>query len=150
MTNKWLRAEVNELLNLAGRLQPEGEPLDISDKEYSMAEMAELRSYLSTQRRNIDLINKALAVEWQGQYEGGTHDDGTNVWSVGKTKGKRVIDLDLFFQWLSEKDSEQLSRLVSERAIKVTGMTPVERETLLDETATNDTFSIKSKPSDMP
>ena len=149
MTDKWLRNEVSELLRLAGRLQPEGEPLDLTDREYAMEDMAALRSYLSSQRRSIDLINGALAKVWHREFEGGTFDDGANVWSVGTTKGKRVIDLDLFYQWLSEKDAEQLAKLVSGNSIKVTGMTPVERETLLDETSTNDKLTIKSKPSDM-
>ena len=149
MTNKWLRQEVSELLRLAGRLQPEGEPLDLTDREYTMEDMAALRSYLSTQRRNIDLINGALAIVWHAEYEGGTFDDGTNVWSVGKSKGKRIIDLDLFYQWLNEKDNEQLAKLVSATAVKVGGMTPVERETLLDETEVNDRLTIKSKPSDL-
>lgn len=149
MTNKWLRQEVSELLRLANQLQPEGEPLDLSDREYAMEDMAALRSYLSSQRRSIDLINNALARAWHREYEGGTFDDGTNEWSVGTTKGKRVIDLDLFYQWLSEKDADQLSKLVSGNTIKVTGMTPVERETLLDETSVSDRLSIKSKPTDM-
>ena len=149
MTDKWLTQQTDRLMQLANRVQPEGEPLDLRDREYDPEDMAALRSHLSQMRRNIDLINTALAQAWRLDHQHKVFDDGVNVWYVGKSKGKRIIDLDLFYSWLSEKDNDQLSKLVSANAVKVTGMTPVERETLLDETEVNDRFSIKSKPSEM-
>jgi len=144
-----LRKEVSELLKLATMVQPEGEPLDLRDREYTPTEMAELRSHLSQQRRNIDLINNALAQAWQADYLNERYDDGTNEWYVGRTKGKSIVDHDMFYAWLATKDEYALARLVSISAFKVGGMTPVERETHLDETPTNDRISIKSKPSEM-
>ena len=146
MTAKWVKAEAAKLLTLASRLSPEGEGIDLRDNEYSPEEMAQIRSHLAGMRRSIDAVNNGLARAWQLDNTDEVWDDGANTWYVSKSKGKRVIDLDLFYQWLESKDSDQLSRIVSANAIKVGGMTPTERETLLDETAVNDRFSITSKP----
>jgi hypothetical protein len=144
-----LRKEVTELLELATMVQPEGEPLDLQDREYTPTEMSELRSHLSQQRRNIDLINNALARAWQSDYPNERYDDGANEWWVGRTKGKHIVDAEMFYAWLATKDAGQLAKLVSPSAVKVGGMTPVERETHLDETPINDRLSIKSKPTEM-
>jgi hypothetical protein len=143
-----LRKEVSELLKLATMVQPEGESLDLRDREYTPMEMSELRSHLSQQRRNIDLINNALAQAWQSEYPDERYSDGANEWYVGRTKGKRIVDTEMFYAWLATKDPDQLAKLVSASAVKVGGMTPVERETHLDETPTNDRISIKSRPSE--
>ena len=149
MSSKWIRTEVSELLRLAGRLSPEGEGLDLRDRDYAPEDMAQLRSYLSTMRRSIDLINSAMAKAWQLDHTDEVWDDGNNTWKVGRTKGKRIIDEDLFYEWLASKDEDELARLVSATAVKVGGMTPAERETLLDETEVNDRLSISAKPNDL-
>lgn len=146
MTQNKLKAEAKRLLALASRLSPEGEGIDLGDMDYTPEEMAQIRSYLSVMRRSIDAVNSALAKKWQLSSTDEVWDDGANTWYVSKSKGKRIIDTDLFYEWLETKDSDELSRLVSATAVKVGGMTPTERETLLDETAVNDRLSITSKP----
>jgi hypothetical protein len=146
MTQNKLKAEAKRLLALASRLSPEGEGIDLGDMDYTPEEMAQIRSYLSVMRRSIDSVNSALAKKWQLSNTDEVWDDGANTWYVSKSKGKRIIDTDLFYEWLETKDSDELSRLVSATAVKVGGMTPTERETLLDETAVNDRLSITSKP----
>ena len=146
MTKNKLKAEAKRLLELASRLSPEGEGIDLSDMDYTPEEMAQIRSYLSTMRRSIDAVNSALAKKWRLSNTDEVWDDGANTWYVSKSKGKSIIDTDMFYKWLASKDSDQLSRLVSATAVKVGGMTPSERETLLDETAVNERLSITSKP----
>ena len=65
---------------------------------------------------------------------------------MGQTKGKRIVDADMFYAWLATKDAEELSKLVSAASVKVGGMSPVERETHLDETPRNDDVTIQNKP----
>ena len=60
------------------------------------------------------------------------------------TAGKVIIDDTAFYEWLASKSAIQLTKLVSASAIKVGGMTPAERDTLLDETPTSKNLSIKN------
>lgn len=146
MTDKWATLQINNLLRLAGRVKPEGEGLDLTDNEYAMEDMAEIRSLLSTMRSSIDLISAALAVAWDEEFGGKTWDDGASTWKVGRTKGKRLVDEDSFYEWMASLEADQLKKLVSVHGIKVGGMTEGERQTFLDESPTNDRLSLKSKP----
>ncbi len=148
-STKWVRQQVDDLLRIAQRLAPEGEGIDLTDKGYAMEDIAEIRSFISRQRKAIDIISAALAVAWDTDHGALSYDDGTNTWSVGRTKGKRIIDDEQFYKWLATKDADQLAKLVSASAVKVGGMSPVERETLIDETPHNDKLFVKSKPNDM-
>jgi len=146
MDNEWIRDETNDLLELARHLQPEGEPIDLRDHEFTPEQMALLRSHLSTMRKGIDLISAALAKAWQLDHTDEVWNDGNATWSVKRAKTKSIIDADLFYDWLASKDADQLARLISASAIKVGGMTPSERETLLDETEVHDRLTITPKP----
>ncbi len=138
-------AEMLELIDLAKRLDPEDEGIDISDREYTPEQMAGIRSLLSTTRKAIDMVGAALAIEWDAEYKGEYYNDGANIWSVGRTKGKKVIDLDSFYAWLATKDADEMSKLISATAIKLTGMSDQERSTFLDESPTSDRLTLKSK-----
>lgn len=150
---KWIDTEVSDLLNIAGRLQPEGEPLDLRDREYTPEEMAQMRSYLSRQRKSIDLINAALARAWQLDHTDEVWDDGANEWSVRRAKTRTVIDNELFMRYVSDLSLDELEKAFSAgqlgRVIKVRSLGPTMRETLLDETEIHDRLSIESKPVEM-
>ena len=134
------------LVKLALRLMPEDEGIDISDHDYSMEQLASMRSYLSSQRRAIDMVSKSLAIYWGESHKDKIFDDGVNDWKVGRTKGKRVIDPDMFFEWMSGLSAQRLSKLVSPSSIKVGGFMDAERSTFLDESPTSDKLSLNSKP----
>lgn len=140
-----IQAAATELIRLAQMVGPEDEGVDLSDLEYTIEQLAHLRSELSGQRRAIDMVNKALAVAWDDNYGNAVYEDEFKQWYLGRAKGKRVIDPDTFYAWLATKDADELSRLVSASAIKVGGMTPVERDILLDETSTQKELSINNK-----
>jgi len=135
-----------ELIELARRLAPEAEGIDVSDREYTMQDIAEIRSLMSTMRSAIDTVHTALAKDWNTRYKGETYDDGANIWSAGRSKGKKVIDPDALYAWLATKDADELSKLVPAYNIKVGGMSDAERSTFLDERPTNDKLSVKMKP----
>ena len=137
--------EMLELIDLAKRLGPEDEGIDISDREYTPEQMAGIRSLLSTTRKAIDVVGAALAIEWDTEYKGEYYNDGANIWSVGRTKGKKVIDPDAFYAWLATKDADEMSKLISATAIKLTGMSEGERSTFLDESPTSDRLTLKYK-----
>ena len=146
MDNEWIQSETEHLFDLTRYQQPEGEPIDLRDQEYTPEQMATLRSHLSTMRKGIDLISAALAKAWQLDHTDEVWNDGNATWSVKRAKTKSIIDTDLFYDWLASKDAEQLARLVSATAVKVGGMTPAERETLLDESEIHDRLTITPKP----
>lgn len=140
-----IQAAATELIRLASMVGPEDEGLDLSDLEYTIEDMAHLRSELSSQRRAIDMVNKALAVAWDDNYGNGVYEDEFKEWYLGRSKGKRIIDPEVFYMWLATKDADELARLVSASAIKVGGMTPAERDSLLDETSTQKELSINNR-----
>ena len=144
-----LRRDIDELLDLASKLAPEGEGLDLIDRDYTPKEMAQLRGALSTMRKGIDLVSNALARAWSENYAFQSYEDEVNSWYLGRTKGKKVVDPDAFYAWLATLDADRLAKLVSPGSIKVGGFTEVERSTFLDETPVNDRLTIKSKPHDL-
>ncbi len=138
--------EMLELIELAKQLGPEDEGINISDREYTQEQMAGIRSLLGTTRKAIDIVSAALAVEWDEAHNGEYFNDGANIWSVGRTKGKKVVDLPAFYAWLATKDADELSKLMPAREVKVSGMSDAERSTFLDESPTSDKLTLKSKP----
>ena len=137
--------EMLELIDLAKRLGPEDEGIDISDREYTPEQMAGIRSLLSTTRKAIDVVGAALAIEWDTEYKGEYYNDGANIRSDGRTKGKKVIHHEDVDAWLATKDAAEMSRLISASAIKLTGMSEGERSTFLDESPTSDRLTLKYK-----
>ena len=135
-----------ELIDLAKMLAPEAEGIDISDRGYTTQDIAEIRSLMSSMRSAIDTVHAALAKEWDKEHKYETYDDGANIWSVGRTKGKKIVDSDAFYEWLATKDADELKKLMPAREVKVTGMSPAERSTFLDESPTSDRLTLKSKP----
>ncbi len=144
-----LRMAIAELLDLANRLGPESEGLDLTDRDYTPQEMVQLRSELSRMRKGIDLVNNALARAWAETHPHEAYEDETNRWYLGRTKGKKIVDPSAFYAWLATLDADRLSKLVSAASVKVGGFDEVERSTFLDETPTNDRLSIKSTPHDL-
>ena len=146
MTDQSTSKEMLELIELAKRLAPEDEGIEISDREYTQEQLAGIRSLLGTTRKAIDIVSAALAVEWDTAHKGEYYNDGANIWSVGRTKGKKVYDPDAFYAWLATKDADELAKIVSTSAVKVGGMSEGERSTFLDESPTSDKLTLKSKP----
>jgi hypothetical protein len=144
-SDKWVRNEVNLLLRTAGKVKPEGEGMDITDQEYAMEDMAEIRSFISSMRSSIDLISGALARAWDEQFGGKSYNDGGQTWKVGRTKGKRFVDEDAFYEWMATLDADQLKALVSVHGLKVSGLSEGERQTFLDESPTNDKLSLNAR-----
>jgi len=147
---KELRAEALELIELARKLGPEGEGIEFADREWTMEELVQLRSHLSAMRTGIDIVNSGLARYWDETFPGEKFMMDHTEWSVGKTRVRRVVDPDLFIEWVASLDAEQLATLVNPNrlvtVVKTSGMSPAERDThLSEEYSQTSGISIKSK-----
>ena len=149
MVYDWAKQEARRLIDLAFLVNPEGEPLDLIDNEYTTQQMAELRSHLSSMRSGLDAVNGALARAWETEHLGESYADGTNRWWVGRAKKKEWIKDAGFHDWLATLDADRLATLINPNTIKVGGLTPAERETFFDESQRTDRLSIQSKPIDL-
>ena len=138
-----------DLMQLADKVAPEGEPLDLTDRDMTLDELVQLRSQLSSWRKAIDLANKALAKYWDEKFPGQKFDNGYGEWSVGNTKMKELVGDDLFMEFLASKDADGLKRLFTPSrlatVVKVSGMTPAERDTFISEVFTDAGLSINRK-----
>ena len=144
MNKREITTQAAALVKTAMKLVGEGEPFDISDHDFTVEDLVSMKSLLSTQRKAIDMVNKAFAVYWEDVHFDEVFNEEFTRWSVGMTKGKRIIDDTIFYEWLASKSAIELTKLVSASAIKVGGMTPAERDTLLDETTTTMNLTIKN------
>ena len=144
MNKRQTKTQAAALVKLAMKLVDEGGPIDISDLDFTVEDLVRMKSLLSTQRKAIDMVNKSFAVYWDDVHFDEVYEEEFTKWSVGMTAGKVIIDDTAFYEWLASKSAIQLTKLVSATAIKVGGMTPAERDTLLDETPTSKNLTIKN------
>jgi len=149
MTNRQVDKLSAKLIELGILVAPEAEGLDLSDHDFDLESLAQLRSRLSSMRVAIDLVNKALAVYWNDTYPGERLTLENVEWKVGRSKTKELVDDDMFMAFLASKDVDELKRLFTPSrltsVVKVSGMTPAERETFISEGYTNAGLSIQHK-----
>lgn len=144
-----LREMAEHLLDVARRLGPEGEGMEV-DEDFMLDELVQLRSHLSATRKAIDLVNGGLARYWEEHFPGQAFEDEYLVWYVGKSKVRRAADEDMLLDWFATLDREQLAKVVNPNRLaailKVSGLSPVERDTLLiEEYSETSGTSIQSK-----
>ena len=144
MNKRETKSTAKGLVEMAMKITDEGEHLDLTDLDFSIEDIVRLKSLMSHQRKAIDMVNKALAIYWDEIHHDEIFEEEFTKWSVGTTAGKRIINDTTFYAWLASKSEVELVKLVSASAIKVGGMTPAERNTLLDETPTNMNLTIKN------
>ena len=149
LTIKQLKKKADELIAMGILVSGEGEPLELTDVDLTMHEMAQLRSKLSSMRVSIDLVNKALAVYWHERYPGERIETEGTEWYVGQKKTRRVVDDTLFMEWVASRDIDQLEKLFKASrlagTIKTTAMTPAEVDTHIETAYTNAGLSINHK-----
>ncbi len=136
----------DQLVNRARYLGPEDEGIDVDDLDLSLDDIVGIKTRLSGIRGAIDIVNRALAGYWEKNFDGEKLEDEYTTWYVGRSKGKKFVDEDGFYEWMATLDAKRLKRLVSIGGLKVGGMNEGERETFLDESRVNDRISIQSKP----
>ncbi len=135
-----------DLIKVAVLVGPEDEGLDLTDQDFELEDLVALKNHLSTMRHAIDVVNAALAQYWKETYGSTRYKSQHDSYGLSRTKGKKAIDKTLFYEWLATKTATELSKLVADYNIKVGGMTGTERTTLLDESPSNDRYSITARP----
>ena len=151
MTNTTLMREAYDLIEMAELLGPEGEGLDLTDKEYTLEHIVELRSTLASMRIAIDEVNRALAQTWADEYLGESVEYGGDDWYLGYAYSTRFIEgMDIkFAEWLKEQPAEKVAKIVRPYAISVTpigGPDSEIRQTFFDEERTSADLRIKHRP----
>jgi hypothetical protein len=144
-----LREMAEHLLDVARRLGPEGESLEV-DEDFTIEELVQLRSHLSATRKAIDLVNGGLARYWEKHFPGQQFEDQYLIWYVGKTKVRRAVDEEMLLEWVAGLNADELAKVVNANRLaailKVSGLSPVERDTLLiEEYSETSGTSIQSK-----
>ena len=100
------REEAHRLIDLAFLTLPEGEPLDLSDNDYTIEDIAHLKLILGHLRTGIDVANKALAKLWYEKDPTARVDIGETEYRVGQ-ESRRV--------WANDDDGESLGKWLLEQ-----------------------------------
>lgn len=142
-----LEKEALELIDLAMRLGPEGEGIDVVDREYLLEDMIRLKGTLSRIRTATEVANRALAEAWMDQYGNvAMHLDGDNWWVA---HARKVIFQDNmarpFAEWLKAQPVETIEKVVSVASIRVTPLGAA-KDTFLDTKPSSAHRTIQHKP----
>ena len=144
-----IRLEMNELIDLAERVGPEGEGLDLTDRGYEFEDMARLRSRFATMRRAIDIVNKALAKAWYDKDPKGYIElDNLKYW-LGASKKQQWQNDDSargFATWLKKQDVDTIAAIVSPYSVRIGQVDKAARATFFDEEKDENQATIQSKP----
>lgn len=145
-----VRADAHRLIDLAYFLLPEGEGMDLSDEDYTVGYIAELKAVLGNMRSGIDLVTKALAQVWHELDPGAKMLVGNTMYSTGYNTKKVWVHDDgglAFAKWLKKQPAETVAAIVAPASIRVTPLGAA-RNTFLDELKTSDQLTIKSRKVD--
>ena len=140
-----------ELMDLARRLGPEGEGLDVSDLDLELEDLIEIKSLTGQLRKAGEAVNRALAQYWNDNYQGRSQEYGEDLYFLGYAS-KRVFregqDIE-FAKWVKEQEPELIVKLFAAYNIKVSPLgrpdSPL-REQFFDEEKTSDDLRIQTKP----
>jgi hypothetical protein len=151
MNDKRLEQEALDLIEMAHKLLPEGEGLDLTDREYIIEDIIRLGRTLSGMRSAIDKINAALAGAWWDEYgDVALTLDEKHYWLAPPRKVKIQPGMeDAFFDWLKDQDNEIVAAVVPAHSLRVTRIPPVMKDTCLDigkEEPTAANVRIQNKP----
>ena len=141
--------EAFDLIEMALWLDPEGEGLDLTDREYELSDLVALRDLLGRMRKGIDIVNGALAQAWQAEHEGESYEEFDEIWYLGRTY--RTIFTDdgtAFAEWLKSQPVHKIRQIVKADSIRVTPIGDKDsalRQTLFDKAASGAGVSIQRR-----
>ncbi len=146
------RKEAYRLIELAQRIGPEGEGIELTDMEYEFQEMAELRNLLSSVRKAIDIVNKGLARAWHAKDPKGYVElENVKHWlGITKKNGWQDAEAPLrFATWLKEQDPELIAAILPSAPPYGLRMTPLPSgifDSFFEKLSSSSEASIQSKP----
>ena len=141
--------ELHELIDLALMLDPEGEGVDLTDREYTVDDIVALKGMLASTRKGIDIVSAALAQAWHKLYpEVGSYVMGGQSYYLAPNKrvkwqsdGAAIA----FASWLSDQSIEQIERIVPAYGVRIGQVQAEARATFFDERPTDADLRIQSK-----
>jgi len=143
-----LRAEAHELIDLATFLSVEDEDLDLTDRQYTVEEMAQLKYILGSMRTGIDEASRALAAAWAKLDRYKQAEIGEEVYYLGTQKKVRWKGPDAekqFANWLLEQDEDTVAAIVPAYGVRIGQVPDKVRKRLFSEDTSDDTLRIKTK-----
>lgn len=150
MNEKQTTKEAHRLIDLATKLLPEDEGMDLTDMEYEVEDMARLRDKLSSMRHAIDGVNKALAEAWyeldpnmmkKVEVDGLGYYLGTNTAWVWMDEGSSLG----FAKWLKKQQATLIEAIVPERTVRRTMMPDEVKDTFFRKRTTSESLTIKNR-----
>jgi hypothetical protein len=149
MNNDDLQEHAMSLIKMAQLIGPEGEGLDVSDREYELQDFVDLKRTLSTMRTAIDETNRSLAAAWIDQY--GEHasvllDGEYNYLGASKKLKYQPNMEEVFAEWLIQQDAATVARMIPAYGLRKGQVDQAARDTFFTEEVTNKDLRIQSKP----
>ncbi|GAF97300.1 unnamed protein product [marine sediment metagenome] len=149
MTNIKLREDALALIGLGETLGPEGEGIDIVDREYELQDLVDLKRTLGHMRTAIDVAGRALASAWVQQYgpDASVLLDGEYNY-LGATKKLRYQPNmeEAFAAWLVDQDPEIVAKMIPAYGLRKGQVPKGAKDTFFTDEITNDNLRIQSKP----
>lgn len=148
MTDSAIEAEAHALIDLGIKMKPEGEGIDLTDREYQLPDIIRIKRMLSTMRSTIDMLTPALAAYWESEYPGISTDlDDEHWWLSANKKWKlREDKAEDFAEWLTKQDPELVSRIVPPRGLRTSPMAQSVKDTFMTNEITKEDLRIQRKP----
>ncbi len=143
-----LRAEAHELIDLATFLSVEGEGVDVTDRQYTIEELAQLKYVLGSMRTGIDVASRALAQAWVEADRFGQATVGEETYYLGINKKVQWKDSDAetdFAAWLITQDAETVAAIVPAYGIRIGQVPEKIRKAFFNEEPKDDQLRIKTK-----
>lgn len=149
MTDRELEAEALELIKLGLRLLPEDEGLDLSDREYLLADTIRLKRTLSRIWSTINGINAALAAHWAEEWgEDLTLDlDGEHYWLAPNKRWRLQVETrPQFAEWLADQTPEDIEKILPPSGLRMSSLGKPIRDSFFSNQTTGEDLRIQSKP----
>ena len=146
------RREAYDLIELSEKLVPEGEGIDLTDRDYTFEEMASLRNRLSTMRKAIDVANKGLAKAWYEKDKDHYFEDEYNKHWLGITKKVAWMDSDTplaFAKWLKKQPAKTIELILPSQppyGLRTTPIPEAAKDTFFIKLSSAEQASIQTKP----
>jgi hypothetical protein len=143
-----LETEATDLIALSLLVSPEGEGMDVTDREYSLKEIVRLRATLARMYTGIKETNRALAAAWHKDYPYDSIDvDGEHWWIAPNKKKEFQPNMNrAFAEWLKSQDPEKIDKIITARGLRVSALSGSVRDTFLDEEPMDNVQRIQHKP----
>jgi hypothetical protein len=144
-----LVTESHALIDIALILDPEGEGVDLADREYTVDDIVALKGLMGSMRKGIDIVSGALAQVWHQLYpEVGGYSMGGQRYYLAPNKRTKWQSNEAgvaFAVWLTEQDPKLVERIVPAYGVRIGSVPDEARATFFDERPTDDNLRIQSR-----